>query len=243
MTAGDGLQFDKVEATAGVSACVSCKRPISTSYYQVNGAIVCSACRAKIAAAWNAGTPAGRFLGALGLGVVAAMLGTAIYFGFTAITGFELSLIAIVVGYLVGRAVRKGSRGRGGPAYQTLAIFLTYSAIVFSYGFLVVKEIAKNRDTPLATADSAVTADSATAVAHAATRDTVRQVTGAQAAKAMLVLIGLLYALPFLGGASNIIGLVIIGIGVYEAWRLNRRGTLAITGPYQVGGGSPAQPA
>jgi hypothetical protein len=39
-------------------------------------------------------------------------------------------------------------------------------------------------------------------------------------------------AAPFLAGLQNIIGLVIIGIGVYQAWKLNRRVPLVITGPH-----------
>jgi hypothetical protein len=93
------------------------------------------------------------------------------------------------------------------------------------------------------TVDSAVVRDSLQTATAIAASDSAQQVSGGDAVKALFLLIGLLYALPFLGGASNIIGIVIIGIGVYEAWALNRRATLAITGPYQVGGGAPAQPA
>ena len=42
----------------------------------------------------------------------------------------------------------------------------------------------------------------------------------------------LILALPFLGGFANILGLVIIGIGVYEAWKINRRVPLVIAGPF-----------
>ena len=49
-----------------------------------------------------------------------------------------------------------------------------------------------------------------------------------------LFVIGFSYALPFLGGADNILGLLIIGFGLWEAWRYNKRGTLAIVGPLKV---------
>jgi hypothetical protein len=42
-------------------------------------------------------------------------------------------------------------------------------------------------------------------------------------------------AAPFLGGAQNAIGLLIIGFALWEAGKLNRRRQLAITGPYQLG--------
>jgi hypothetical protein len=59
---------------------------------------------------------------------------------------------------------------------------------------------------------------------------------------ALMTFIGLLYALPFLSLPSNIIGLVIIGIGVYQAWVLNKRAVLSIAGPFQVGGTALAPP-
>jgi len=41
-------------------------------------------------------------------------------------------------------------------------------------------------------------------------------------------------AAPFFGGAGNIIGLLIIGFGLWEAWKTNRRVDLVINGPYSV---------
>jgi hypothetical protein len=48
---------------------------------------------------------------------------------------------------------------------------------------------------------------------------------------------GLAFASPFLAGASNIMGLIIIGIALYEAWKLTRR--VPITGPFGL---APAEP-
>jgi hypothetical protein len=180
-------------------------------------------------------------------GVAAALLGAGMYFGFSALTGWELGLIAIVVGFLVGHAVKKGGRGRGGPAYQALAIFLTYSAIVFSYGIGTVKYMFDNPDKVRVLADSAAVRDSAQAVAAGTAPDSAaaaaRQRSLAGFLTALVVLLGLLYALPFLGGAGNIIGLVIIAIGLYEAWVINKRGSLALSGPYQVGAAPSSEPA
>ncbi|HEY5907637.1 MAG TPA: hypothetical protein VIZ31_06300, partial [Vicinamibacteria bacterium] len=58
-------------------------------------------------------------------------------------------------------------------------------------------------------------------------------------AVAALVLLPILvmafaYAAPFLGGFENIIGIAIIAFGVYEAWKINRRETPAISGPHAV---------
>ncbi|HEX2223383.1 MAG TPA: hypothetical protein VHN15_04160, partial [Thermoanaerobaculia bacterium] len=48
-------------------------------------------------------------------------------------TGYEVGLISILVGFLVGAGVKKGSGGYGGWKYQTLAVALTYVAICCTY--------------------------------------------------------------------------------------------------------------
>ena len=48
-------------------------------------------------------------------------------------TGYEIGLIAIQVGFLVGGAVRAGSEGRGGRGYQVLAVLLIYISICANY--------------------------------------------------------------------------------------------------------------
>ena len=50
------------------------------------------------------------------------------------------------------------------------------------------------------------------------------------------------YRLPFERGMGNIIGILIIGFGVYQAWQLNRGIDLAITGPHPLAPGAPATP-
>ena len=45
--------------------------------------------------------------------------------------------------------------------------------------------------------------------------------------------IGFAFIAPFFGG---IMGIVILGIALYEAWKINTRATLEITGPHPVGG-------
>ena len=49
-------------------------------------------------------------------------------------------------------------------------------------------------------------------------------------------------AIPFLMGAKNLIGLLIIGFGLWEAWKLNRRTDLSISGRFQVKAASAAGP-
>lgn len=41
-------------------------------------------------------------------------------------------------------------------------------------------------------------------------------------------------ALPFLSGFKNLLGLLIIGFGLYEAWKINKRPKLEISGPFEI---------
>ncbi len=63
------------------------------------------------------GTRLTRSVGALVYGVAAAAVAALVWWGIRALTGYELGIIAIGVGFLVGMAVRMGSSGRGGLAY------------------------------------------------------------------------------------------------------------------------------
>jgi hypothetical protein len=57
----------------------------------------------------------------------------------------------------------------------------------------------------------------------------------------VVALVALAAAAPFLAGIENVLGLLIIGFALFQAWQMNRRVPLTITGPYAVGraGGSP----
>ena len=54
---------------------------------------------------------------------------------------------------------------------------------------------------------------------------------------ALGLVLGLAFAAPFLGGTSNIMGILIIGIGLYEAWKINRR--VPLSGPFRFGPATP----
>ena len=71
------------------------------------------------------------------------LIGCGIWYAVRALTGYEVGLIAIIVGLLVGGAVRKGSKRRGGRLYQTLAVLLTYASIVSTYVPDIVGELKK----------------------------------------------------------------------------------------------------
>lgn len=56
----------------------------------------------------------------------------------------------------------------------------------------------------------------------------------------IIALVAVAYALPFMGGLQNIIGLLIIAFGVWQAWQINRPLVVDVTGPHPIGGAAPA---
>jgi hypothetical protein len=234
MTASDGLQFERAEFDqAPTTECASCKAPLVNHYYDVNGNTVCEKCRYAIEASLTTGSAMGRLVRATGAGLVAAILGSLLYYAIAAITGYELGLIAIVVGFGVGSAVRWGSGGRGGKGYQALAIALTYLAIVSTYIPPIIEEFRK-----VQTEDSAEAGTTPAPVDAATAPSTppieVKQAGVVVTAIALLLLLAFACAAPFLAGLQNFMGLVIIGIGLYEAWKLNRHTPVTITGPHAL---------
>ena len=159
----------------------------------------------------------GRVVRAVGAGLGAAFIGSLVYFLVSALTGYEFGLIAIAVGWGVGVAVRWGSNGRGGRRYQVLAAALTYLAIVSTYIPPIIEEVLA----PAALEEEAVH-ELALAAAISPVAEPEEPATIRDLVMGSVFLIALAAAAPFLAGAENVIGLLIIGIGLWQAWKLNR---------------------
>jgi hypothetical protein len=131
------LQFDRadddVATPSAVRSCASCQNPIVDRYYTLQDKLLCLPCHAKVVAAVDARFASGSFGAALVRGGGAALLGAVIYYGVTAITGYQLGLISVLVGYLVGKGVAQGAKGKGGLGYQALAVGLTYLSIGLTF--------------------------------------------------------------------------------------------------------------
>jgi hypothetical protein len=225
------LQLDRAEfdGTYGTT-CGACAKALTTEYYEANGVTVCADCCETLRAVGTTGTSLTRGIRALAAGAAAACAGSVLYYAILALSGYEFGLIAIVVGMVVGKAVNWGAHGRGGWRYQTMAIALTYLAIVSSYVPLIVSQLGKQ---PVAAEASARPGETATPTAQNQAADEAPP-TAAGAIVAIAILVGLVLALPFLGGVENIMGMIIIGIGLYEAWKFNRKGRVIITGPHAI---------
>ncbi|HEX2338951.1 MAG TPA: hypothetical protein VHI98_00595 [Vicinamibacterales bacterium] len=235
--AAGGLQFDQADYAQAPAemVCAQCKRAITTSYYLAGDSALCGLCRNDLERARTSGTRYSRFARAFGAGTVAAFLGFLLYYGIAALTGYEFGLIAIVVGFAVGSAVRWGSNGRGGWRYQVMAVVLTYLAIVGTYVPPIVEAI-REQETAAGVIESS---EDPAVVQIAAEPDTIGAAAAGEAGIVRFVvgvifLMALACAAPFLSGAENIIGLIILGIGLFEAWKLTKRTELTVTGPHAV---------
>jgi hypothetical protein len=226
------LQFDRVEPVAtaqgAVRACPRCRRTLGDEYFEAQGRMICRACADDVN-----GSGGMAWFRALAFGGAAAIAGTLVWFLVVKLFHSELGLVAIGVGLLIGLAVRRGSRGRGGWRYQTLAVALTYVSITTSYVPMVVdgfRQAATEDDAKSAkpNAEGSAPAKPPAANAGAAASSGLGSVV-----LAFALVFGIAFASPFLAGANNLMGLVIIGIALYEAWKLNRR--VPVSGPFRVG--------
>ncbi len=187
-----------------------------------------------------------RFVRATLYGLPAAAAGSGIWYAITELTGYEIGLVAIVIGLMVGVAVRAGARRRGGWTYQGLAMTLTYLSIVSTYvpdileeffdeddGVSVVEDISDREHGASGSADGDVVGEEGDATV--ADQEELNLVGGLIAFFVLaVVLLAIACAVPFLAGFDNILGLIIIGISLYEAWKLNKRVEIQINGPLRL---------
>lgn len=113
-------------------SCLGCKQPIEKTYFALGDQVLCSSCRDMLSAPPK-GSGLLRFAKAACFGTLAGLLGALIWFAIRKIANLEIGLVAILVGFLVGKAVHRASAGRGGIMYQILAVLITYGCIAANY--------------------------------------------------------------------------------------------------------------
>jgi hypothetical protein len=239
------LRFDKADFQEGGGGekptCELCLNDITGSYYEINGKTACDSCRREALSARAVGSPLGRAFRALLWGGLGGLVGAAIYYAVLALSGYEVGLVAIVVGLLVGFGVRKGSNGVGGRGYQLLAVAITYLAIVSTYIPFIVEEIMKQgeamEETATAGEETTEEASAGAGADAAAAEEALPEGPAALAmlAVALVALVLLAMAAPFLAGIQNVIGILIIGFALFEAWRVNAHVPLQVEGPFEIG--------
>jgi hypothetical protein len=244
-TAGsEQLQFDRVVVADAAGAqphtgitCSVCHLAIPTEYYTVNGHVVCAHCRENIEDAVETPRGAGTLLVAALFGLGAGLAGAFIYFAVIYFANLEIGIVAILIGYMVGYAVRKGARGRGGLRFQILAIALTYGSIAMAYAPLVV--IAAVKDSHEAQGPGAAARQNTQSVRPAPRAESRERPPAAIVLAEMLAFIAVLPVLVIWNTLpSGLITVVIIFIGMRQAWRMTGAPPITVFGPYQVGGAS-----
>ncbi|AHG89019.1 hypothetical protein J421_1482 [Gemmatirosa kalamazoonensis] len=246
----DDLRFDRVvrdapgpDTTAAqpTVACAGCGRAIETEYWHLNGKSVCADCRRLVEAAAVPARGAGTWGRAVLYGLGAAIAGAVVYYAVVAITDFEIGIVAILIGYMVGWAVRKATGGRGARGFQILAAVLTYCAVGLAYTPLAFKG---SQSATSAAADSARRApnDSASTDSRTPVHAPSRTPSHAPSlAKALVVVFAFAFALPVIAVVgslpSGLLSGAIIFFGLRQAWHMTGAPRVVVTGPYRVGAG------
>jgi hypothetical protein len=232
------LQFDFASDSATGSsgpACAACQRSLDRNYFECNGVHVCEVCKVRAEEDFRKDSGWNRMPTALLFGFGAALAGSILYYLFIKVLNIELGLMAIGVGWLVGKAVMRGSNFRGGRKYQILAIALTYFSITFSYIPLMIEASSKARKTAAAKTGNQPSSTSAPARAAGEPAPSQRpRMSPGRIALGLGFLLLIVLAAPFLAGFGNFLGWIIIAIGLWEAWKFTRAVPFATSGPYEL---------
>jgi hypothetical protein len=251
-------QFGTAEyaGPSGNDHCQFCHQPIAGTYYRVNDSLACPGCAAKARAELSKDTHAA-YMRALLFGIGAAIAGMILYSVFEIATGLIVGYVSLAVGYLVGKAMMKGSGGVGGKRYQITAAVLTYAAVSMAAVPVAIHyAIEHKQQRQEQSTRGQVSGQSSEQASGQASGPSSGQSSDDEferqerkvnpnyappsraAALATLALIGI--ASPFYelwqGGPSFSwgIGVVILIVGIRIAWRITAGVPLQIYGPFQT---------
>lgn len=221
----DDLQFQTAEVRDDRKKCTFCLQPVGETFYQVQGADACPACAELRKAHQHIPDPG--LLRPILYGSAAALLGLIVWSTIAISTGKSYGFVAIGVGWLVGRAVRKGTNGHASRRYQILAVILTYLAIAGSF----VPQLIAHMNSKEGQAQMAEAAKNAPAVSD---NDAPLMRLGI----ALATMVGLSMVSPVLGifedFRTGIIGLGIVLFALHQAWQSTRPDEDVIIGPFRV---------
>lgn len=231
-------QFSTAEYAhiASTERCRVCGYPVTGEYFRINGQMACAKCAGQ-ARGGQPGDSHAAFLRGLLLGAGAAVVGLILYATFTILTNLYIGYIALGVGWLVGKAMMRGSNGMGGKRYQIAAVLLTYFAISvaevpiwISYSLKhPTPHGAQTQQNAGSASDASSPADNAADQAPAPAKATPTL------AKTFVQLLFIGLASPFLelrDPVHGIIGLVILFVGLRIAYSMTAAKPLDVDGPY-----------
>lgn len=206
----------------------------------MNGAVTCRGCAEKAQSELPRDSHAD-YMRALLFGIGAAIAGLILYAAFEIMTGIIIGYISLAVGWMVGKAMMKGSNGHGGRRYQITAALLTYAAVSMAAIPIWIHYAGEHRHSSQQQLEEEN---------RQLQKDFGRQPEAPPVAKpapnpgrVFLTLAFLGLASPFLDLASPLsgaIGLFILFIGIRIAWQTTQTRLPALDGPFQS---SPPPPA
>jgi hypothetical protein len=200
----DDLQFEKADYSgpSSIGPCVNCRKAIETEYWHANGQTICPDCARLFAAAQEA--PPQGLLGKALLYAAGAAIGCSIaYAAILIITKYDLALIAIAVGWLIGKATRIATNGVGGRLSQYIAVAATYISISGTMFFQILYVAAEQG----------------------------KSITPFGYAYLFLVSMGKPF-FDIQDGFQGIIGLAILFFGLQQAWQQTKAIQVSLAGPY-----------
>ena len=191
--------------------CSLCSRAILSEFFRVNGKKVCETCADNLQSGLS--TPShSSLIGALFFGFAGASRACVLYSAVTFATGWTFGYFALVVGWIVGKAVMTGARAVGGFRIQLVAASFTYAAITLNAlpRFLYA--------------------------AYSEPENLLNSPANWLALLGKVVITGL--ATPFrryeTDPFSVVVGLLIIFLAIAIAWQLTRLKTLVVGGPFSI---------
>ena len=220
-------------------SCAFCRRGLRSEYFRVNGQMACQTCALRVGSLLSRGSHTA-FPRAMLFGVGAAVVGCIGYALFEILTGIMLGWVALGVGFLVGWAMKKGSRGIGGRRYQISAALLTYAAVAIAFIPVALHESGLHRSANASSAQTASQNPSQPSTSAAAP-------SGSAAARSthaphsffvsLLILLGLGLVSPFLilsvSVGQGLLNLFILFLGVQMAWKQTATPRLTVEGPFE----------
>jgi hypothetical protein len=229
--------FDRATYAPGVrggASCSHCKVAIRERYWRANDKIFCAVCRGQIAAAIEGSRAKASFGKAVLLGGAVALACGIGYAIFVQASGMQLALVTIGIAWAVAKTVRSASGALGGRRFQILAVLLTYVGSAMGYAGPVLHAFRDRAEKRAEKKNADDEADSPS------TSKADKPAAGAgMVLVAVLLTFGFILAAPILVAPHAPIGLVIVLIGLWQAWKLSRPITIVLDGPYNVGSGAP----
>lgn len=220
--------------------CAFCRTPLHDEYHQVGKRPACATCRRTVERQIAVPASPGVMLRAVLFALGAAVAGAVVYYGVAEITGLQIGIVAVLIGYMVGWAVQRATGNRGGRRFQIVAAVFTYWSVGLAYTPLAFKSFGtRDKVQRAAVAAATAAADSA--------RATVSPPAGSSAPSSarafgtgVAVLFGFAFVLPMIAVLGSLPGGLLTGIiifvGLRQAWRMTAPRAVSTSGPYRVGG-------